>query len=51
MIQSCELVVSILPLLIIYYGNFNEKEKWIVLGLIGISGFCLGGIYDVYSNH
>ena len=50
-IQFIELLAGFLFLFTLYFFNFTEKEKWIVLIIVGISGFCIGANYDLYGNH
>lgn len=50
-IQASLLLISLVPLFLIYFLKFDESGKWIMLVLFGIAGFCVGANYDVYVTH
>ena len=44
-------IFGLLPLVFIYLFHFSEEEKWGLLGLIGLTGFCNGALYNMYSTN
>ena len=45
------LLVGVLSLTAIYISELTPDQKWAFLGLIGIVGFCLGGLFNLYIYH
>ena len=46
-----ELAVSFVCLLLIYRLSLTIEEKYTLLVLVGLTGFCLGALFEIYANH
>ena len=51
LIQIWLTIFGLLPLLIIYLSHFHEEEKWGLVALIGLAGFCNGALRNMYTTN
>ena len=42
------LAVGILAMVLVY--TLKPEDKWLMLLLIGLAGFCIGGMYEMIGN-
>ena len=50
-IQIWLAIFGLVPLMIIYLFKFSDAEKWELLCLIGMTGFCNGALFNMYSTN
>ena len=44
------LAVGILAMMLVYNLNLKPEDKWLMLLLIGVVGFCIGGLYEMVTS-
>ena len=50
-LQLAILLIGILALVTIYISRLTPDQKWTLLALIGVVGFCVGGLHHLFANH
>ena len=44
------LAVGIVAMMLVYTLDLKSEDKWLMLLLIGVVGFCIGGLYDLIAD-
>ena len=44
------LAVGIMAMMLVYLLDLKPADKWVMLFLIGIAGFCIGGLYEMIAG-
>ena len=50
LVHLITLALGIMVMMLVYTLDLKPEDKWLMLFLIGIVGFCIGGLYELIGN-